>query len=240
MKWLRGLVMPATWAALALSLTLPTGMALGQARKDKPRVPPGVDPGGVTVAVIGDGIDYTRPAVAKRLARDGEGEIIGWDFVDNDKRPFEKCGTGVAATTHCNEAPLDLLTSPKVRIIPLRARLNNPQSLVEAVRFATLARARIVLVGLPVPPPQGFIDDAAGFHTKPLFIATVIPHPRTQPYKFAMGANFIVANAEADARQLATTAVAEIAAQAVECATDTSADAKTIRDCALGLPAGKP
>ncbi len=36
------------------------------------------------------GLDYTRPEIAKLLARDGEGELIGWDFVDNDNRPFVK------------------------------------------------------------------------------------------------------------------------------------------------------
>jgi hypothetical protein len=58
----------------------------------KPPVPPGVDPGGVEIAIIGPGVDYTDPEIAKRLARDGEGEIIGWDFVDNDRRPFQRDG----------------------------------------------------------------------------------------------------------------------------------------------------
>src|SRR5215467_9057175 len=53
----------------------------------KPPVPPGRDPGGVAVALIG--IDYTLPAVARRLARDGEGELIGWDLQDQDRKPFD-------------------------------------------------------------------------------------------------------------------------------------------------------
>ena len=61
-------------------------IAFAQKPADKPRVPPGVDPGGVAVAIIGSGINYTRSRDrGKRLARDGEGEIIGWDFVDNDQ-----------------------------------------------------------------------------------------------------------------------------------------------------------
>lgn len=55
----------------------------------KPPVPPGRDPGGVAVALIGTGIDYTLPAVARRLARDGEGELIGWDLQDEDRKPFD-------------------------------------------------------------------------------------------------------------------------------------------------------
>src|SRR5215813_6387373 len=56
----------------------------------KPPVPPGRDPGGVAVALIGTGIDYTLPQVASRLARDGEGELIGWDLQDEDRRPFDR------------------------------------------------------------------------------------------------------------------------------------------------------
>ena len=40
----------------------------------KPKIPAGLDPGGVTVALVGNGIDYTRPTISHRLARNGEGE----------------------------------------------------------------------------------------------------------------------------------------------------------------------
>lgn len=211
-------------------------------QKDKPRVPPGVDPGGVAVAIIGSGIDYTRPEIAARLARDGEGEIVGWDFTDNDRRPFERCGTRGAPTGYCNETPLGLVTSNKVRIIPLRAQLQNERSLVEAVRFATMAGAKLVFIGLPVPPPSRFIDDAAGFHTTPLFIATVRPDPRKPSFKLAAGDNFIVANATAPAdgpEGMAVTMV-NLLADAVECAAKANTDAKGIKNCTLGFPAGKP
>src|SRR5262245_39161047 len=68
----------------------------GAAQQRKPPLPAGRDPGGVAIAFIGTGIDYTLPLIAQRLARDGEGELIGWDVVDNDNRPFR---TSVAAGT---------------------------------------------------------------------------------------------------------------------------------------------
>ena len=61
-----------------------------EAQEAKPRVPPGRDPGGVAIALIGTGIDYTIPEVAQRLARDGEGELIGWDLEHKDRKPFDK------------------------------------------------------------------------------------------------------------------------------------------------------
>lgn len=58
------------------------------AQPAKPKVPAGVDPGGLAIALITHGVDYTKPAVAAGLARDGEGDMIGADFVDGTQRPF--------------------------------------------------------------------------------------------------------------------------------------------------------
>ena len=212
----------------------------GRSASAKPRVPPGVDPGGVTVAVIGNGIDYTQPGTAARLARDGEGEIVGWDFLDDDRRPFERCGVRTIAADHCNEIPLDLLGSTKVRIIALRAGTQKAQSLVEAVRLASRAGARIVLVALPEAPPSRFIDDAAGFQSSPLYIATVVGNPRTPPHRLAMGDNFIVANAASDEPAALAATVAGIVRDAVDCAARGTADARTIRDCTIAIPPPRP
>ena len=42
-----------------------------------PPVPPGEDPGGVTVAHIDSGVNYLLPGIAVRLARDPEGTALG-------------------------------------------------------------------------------------------------------------------------------------------------------------------
>ena len=65
-----------------------------------PPVPLGQDAGGTAVAFMTTGIDYRDPAVAKALARDGEGELIGWDFVDDDNHTRDvKTHRAVAALT---------------------------------------------------------------------------------------------------------------------------------------------
>jgi hypothetical protein len=228
-------------ACLALAFAVASA-AFAQKPAAKPRVPPGVDPGGIAIAIIGGGIDYTRPEIAARLARDGEGEIIGWDFIDDDRRPFERCGSRVALPGYCNETPLGFVTSPKVRIIPLRAHLGRERSLVEAVRFATMAGAKIIFVGLPVPPPSSFIDDAAGFHSAPLFIATVMPHPRQPSFRFRAGDNFIVANATAasDGPEGMAAAMVRLLDDAVECVAKGTSDARAIRNCTLAFPPDNP
>ena len=74
--------------AVAAVIALFATAVLAAESAKKPPVPPGADPGGVLVALIGEGVDYIKPEIARRLARDGEGEIIGWDFVDGDRRPY--------------------------------------------------------------------------------------------------------------------------------------------------------
>jgi hypothetical protein len=106
------------------------------ARAAKPRPPPGRDPGGIAIAVVGAGMDYTRPDVAARVARDGEGELIGWDATDDDPRPFA-AGVG-----------LPPLIEPGTRLVVVRAQSTGPD-LTRAFAFLARAPARIVVVTQP-------------------------------------------------------------------------------------------
>ncbi|MEQ9172761.1 MAG: S8 family serine peptidase [Rhodospirillales bacterium] len=56
-----------------------------------PPVPAGPTPpqGAVRVAVIDTGVNYTLPLFQGRLARDGDGALLGYDFWDMDARPFD-------------------------------------------------------------------------------------------------------------------------------------------------------
>ena len=81
------------WLLVMAGTMLWAEIAAAQGRK--PRLPAGLDPGGVAVALLSTGIDYQASDIARRLARDGEGDLIGWDLVDRDNRPFN----GAAAET---------------------------------------------------------------------------------------------------------------------------------------------
>ena len=86
-------------------------------------VPAGSDPGGVAVAVVDSGVNYTLPVLAQRLARDGAGRALGYDYWDMDARPFDldssrspffpiRHGTRVASIL--------LREAPAARLIPYR------------------------------------------------------------------------------------------------------------------------
>lgn len=86
-------------------------------------VPPGRDPGGVAVALVDSGVNYTLPALARRLARDSGGRALGYDFWDMDARPFD---LNVAAspffpTRHGTRvASILVREAPKARLVPYR------------------------------------------------------------------------------------------------------------------------
>jgi len=136
---------------LALSLLLAAALlaaAPAQAQQRKPPVPPGRDPGGVAVALLTTGIDYRLPALAGRLARDGEGELIGWDLVDGDRQPFdaamgtappERGGDGTALA-------MLLLAAGGVRLVPVRVDPGAPVSFARALAFVARTPARIALM----------------------------------------------------------------------------------------------
>jgi hypothetical protein len=116
-----------------------------------PRVPPGRDPGGVAVALLSSGIDYTLPEIASRLARDGEGEIIAWDFIDNDNRPFDAGGGQTPPNRGGDAADLvaqmtTAATHSRVRLIPVRVDPADAGALGRAVAFVARTPARVVAV----------------------------------------------------------------------------------------------
>lgn len=104
-----------------------------------PKVPPEKDPGAVPVALVGAGIDYTNPELAKRLARDGEGNIVGWDFVDNDIHPYSTDATS-------NAQARQLLASPGVELVPIRIPPNENDAVVKAGAFAAFTEVRTIVV----------------------------------------------------------------------------------------------
>jgi len=127
---------------------LPTAAAAGD-----PKVPSGRDPGGVAVAMFTTGIDYMRAELARVLARDGEGELIGWDFVDGDQRPY------VADDPRDGTLASMIGADAGARIVPVRVSLSEPGSLARAIGFVARTDARIVVV----PMESGSAKDWEAF-----------------------------------------------------------------------------
>ena len=83
------------------------------------------------------GLDYTHPDIAARLARDGEGGLIGWDFMDDDNRPFAAKPAQAAgeASEGTELARLLLAVYARARLVPVRINPDDPVSVAEAVAF---------------------------------------------------------------------------------------------------------
>jgi hypothetical protein len=163
------------FAAMALAATLIAGLVRAQAQEPKPPVPPHVDPGGVAIALFGAGIDYTLPAIAARLARDGEGEPIAWDFAEGGRHPFDrKRGEAPAAEGGDATAIASLIIAGgKARLVVVRIPPWNPGALAQAVGFVSQTPARVVVVPMWSANAvvwQQFRDAAARFKAI-LFIA---------------------------------------------------------------------
>lgn len=153
-----------TIAMLVLAIMLSAKATCGES---DPRVPPGRDPGGTPIAIVGDGIDYTKEGIAGRLSRDGEGEIIGYDFAEDDRRPF-------------SEEPSDVETvgivlgeGQATTLIAIRADAANVLTFGKALRFAGQSPAKIVLVAKPHLDGKSvtMLASAAHYFRDRLFIA---------------------------------------------------------------------
>ena len=137
-------------AAVVLAFALAQAALAQSARPPaaKPPVPPGRDPGGIAIAMIATGIDYTHPEIRDRLARDGEGDILGLDLIDGDNRPY------AATSLPGNEAgAIDTILARRIlstyrhaRLVPVRVDLNDKIMLARALAFTASTPARIVAV----------------------------------------------------------------------------------------------
>ncbi len=107
----------------ALHLFDHTLSAVGAAERLNPAVPPGDDPGGVAVGLVDSGVNYLLPEIGKRLARRADGSLMGFDYWDEDDRPFDldtgrspffpiRHGTTVASVF--------LREAPDARLVPYR------------------------------------------------------------------------------------------------------------------------
>lgn len=133
-----------------------TGSASATASKPapEPKVPAGVSPPGVPVALFDTGVNYTLPQISARLSRDGEGDLIGYDFDDEDLKPFDRVPVPAGAPAQnryhgTSVASILLKEAGKSALVqPYRFKGGIPQSFAGMVAHTALTPARIVAMPL--------------------------------------------------------------------------------------------
>ena len=119
--------------------------------------PAGKDPGGVRVALADSGLAYDLPLFRDRLARDGAGVPLGYDYWDLDPWPYDgdvargpflpvRHGTAVASVL-AREAP-------EAALIPFRYPRPDMSRMGALVRRAAEAGARILAMPLGSRNPE--------------------------------------------------------------------------------------
>lgn len=167
-------------------LALAVGITASPALADEPAVPIGQDPGGTAVAVVSQGIDYTHPGVSGILARDGEGEIIAWDFVDGDTKPFN------ADHVQFGNLMAELMAPAGLRLIAIRVNLGEPMWLARAASFAERTPAAAVVLPMAnIPAELENLKAVAKHFTKLNFVVV----PRSDARDAAKAAVAGLANA---------------------------------------------
>jgi len=106
---------------------------------------------GLRVGMIDSGVNYTLPQINARLARDEHGELIGYDFWENDALPFDvhfsnsafrvsRHGTGTAS--------LLLTEAPFIDLVPYRYPRPDMTRMQKLIEHAADNDVRII--GLPL------------------------------------------------------------------------------------------
>lgn len=132
--------------------TLDSGLdPVGHALPYNPPVPSARDPGGILVALIDTGVNYLLPELSARLARDRRNGLLGYDYWDLDRRPFDadpvrslffpaRHGTGTASVLAA-EAPI-------AKIVPYRYPRPDMRRMGTLVEDAALHHVRLVNLSL--------------------------------------------------------------------------------------------
>ncbi|MDZ7840056.1 MAG: S8 family serine peptidase [Gammaproteobacteria bacterium] len=163
---------PAPFAVEHLDANLaPTG----RTEPLNPPVPEGGDPGGVPVAIVDAGVNYLLPGISQRLARNEQGRILGHDYWDLDRRPFDAnpAGSPFFPQRHgTRTASLLLREAPGARLLPYRYPRPDMSRMTRLVADAAGKDVVVVNMSLGSNNPEEWeaFAAAAGAHPDMLFV----------------------------------------------------------------------
>ena len=119
--------------------------------------PEGRDPGGIRVALVDSGLAYDLPLFRNRLARDGEGTPLGYDYWDLDPWPYDgdvSRGPFLPIRHGTTVASVLVREAPQAALIPLRYPRPDMSRMGDLVTRAADAGARILAMPLGSHRPE--------------------------------------------------------------------------------------
>lgn len=130
----------------------------------------------IRVALLDSGVNYLLPAINHKLARDSDGNLIGYDFWDMDARPFDAHPDkrGTVSRHGTRTASLLLKEAPFVELVPYRYPRPDMTRMKALVAHAAAHDVRIM--GMPLGgnlrDQWMAFESAAKAHPNILFIAS--------------------------------------------------------------------
>ncbi|HKJ51745.1 MAG TPA: S8/S53 family peptidase [Gammaproteobacteria bacterium] len=129
------------------------------------------------VGMIDSGVNYRVPEINRRLARDRDGELIGYDFWDMDAQPYDAqpVDSGFFVQRHgTRTASLLLREAPMVELVPYRYPRPDMSRMRALIEHA--ADNDVGILGMPLGSNSaedwGEFARAARAHPRMLFVAS--------------------------------------------------------------------
>jgi len=132
---------------------------------------------GLKVALVDSGVNYTLPKIAKSLAVDKDGKLIGYDFWENDSTPYDAhpARSAFSIQRHgTRTASILLREAPDIALVPYRYPRPDMSRMQQLVEHAASHSIRII--GMPLGGNRygewKAFSEAASAHPEILFIAS--------------------------------------------------------------------
>jgi hypothetical protein len=129
------------------------------------------------VGMVDSGVNYLLPEINRRLARDADNRLIGYDFWDMDDRPYDAhpVNSGFFVQRHgTRTASILLREAPDVELVPYRyprPDMSRMQALIEHA-----ADNGVEILGMPLgsnrPQDWSVFERSARAHPRMLFVVS--------------------------------------------------------------------
>ena len=131
----------------------------------------------VAIAVVDAGVNYLLPMIAERLARHANGEILGFDYWDLDRRPFDAnpVRSPFFPRRHGTQtASLLLREAPPAHLVPYRYPRPDMMRMTDLIEDAAADGVVILNMSLGSNRPEEWqaFEEAASAHPEMLFVVS--------------------------------------------------------------------